>query len=254
MVEGPLRELLSTTESLGGQAGPVSFTAFLTGESTIEDSLRQVVPGAVWSTRLLASGVLVTVTGAGDVSGVLERLRRERGSALIREGETEPAALLAAALRSRQLRLVTAESCTGGLVAKLMTDLPGSSEYFHGGAVVYSDAMKEGILGVPGKLISTEGAVSRAVVTAMASGALQRFGADCAIGISGIAGPSGGTRAKPVGTVWIAAEGPGGAWARRFLFTGDRDWVRKKSAVASLLMMEANVKGLDLARLPEEQS
>jgi PncC family amidohydrolase len=172
---------------------------------------------------------------------------------LIREGYIDPASLLAAALRHRGLRLVTAESCTGGLVAKMITDLPGSSGYFDGGAVVYSNAMKSLALGVPSQLIDADGAVSRSVVEAMAEGARQRFGSDCCIAISGVAGPDGGSATKPVGTVWIGVDGPQGVWSRHFCFTGDRGWVRKKSAVASLLMMEANVMEVPLAVLPEEQ-
>src|SRR6186713_1241527 len=112
----------------------------------------------------------------------------------------EVGALLAAAKR----RLVTAESCTGGWIAKLCTDIPGSSDWFDCGFVCYSNAAKSRDLGVPEKLIQSEGAVSDEVVRAMAEGAIARTHASVAIAVSGIAGPSGAVAGKPVGTVWYA--------------------------------------------------
>jgi nicotinamide-nucleotide amidase len=101
-------------------------------------------------------------------------------------------------------RLVTAESCTGGWIAKLCTDIPGSSDWFDCGFVCYSNAAKSRDLGVPEKLIESEGAVSDAVVRAMAEGAIARTGANVALAVSGIAGPGGAVPGKPVGTVWFA--------------------------------------------------
>lgn len=111
-------------------------------------------------------------------------------------------------LAARDEMLVTAESCTAGWIAKAMTDVPGSSEWFAAGIASYSDEAKTLLLGVPAKLLKAHGAVSEAVVEAMARGALERTGADRAVAVSGIAGPAGGTEEKPVGTVWFA-------WARR---------------------------------------
>ena len=105
-------------------------------------------------------------------------------------------------------RLATAESCTGGWIAKARTDLPGSSRWFLGAAVAYADTAKVALLGVPGALLAGHGAVSEPVVRAMAQGALERFEADYSIAVSGVAGPDGGTPDKPVGTVWFA-------WGRR---------------------------------------
>jgi nicotinamide-nucleotide amidase len=101
-------------------------------------------------------------------------------------------------------QLVTAESCTGGWIAKACTDLPGSSRWFRGGVVAYSNELKLGLLGVRPETLAAEGAVSEAVVREMALGALGRLGGDVAIAVSGIAGPDGGMPEKPVGTVWIA--------------------------------------------------
>jgi len=115
---------------------------------------------------------------------------------------------LAERLLAGSLQLVTAESCTGGWVAKACTDLPGSSRWFRGGVVVYTDELKVALLGVRAPTLAANGAVSEAVVREMAVGALARLGGDVALAVSGVAGPDGGTPDKPVGTVWFA-------WARR---------------------------------------
>jgi nicotinamide-nucleotide amidase len=149
---------------------------------------------------------------------------------------------LAARLLARSRRLVTAESCTGGWIAKACTDLPGSSGWFLGGVVSYSDELKTALLGVRPATLASHGAVSEPVVREMAAGALARLGGDEAVAVSGIAGPEGGTPEKPVGTVWFA-------WARRTgqgvevraageRFPGDRDAVRRaavRRALAGLL-------------------
>ncbi len=138
------------------------------------------------------------------------------------------------ALGRRGLTLATAESCTGGLVAKRITDNPGSSRVFVGGVVTYSNAAKERLLGVPGESIASQGAVSREVAEAMAKGCRERLGADCAIAITGIAGPEGGSEDKPVGTVWWAVAVNDRLEARRDVFPGDREGVRARAAQASL--------------------
>ena len=142
--------------------------------------------------------------------------------------------------------LCVAESCTGGLLASTLTNLPGSSAWFHGGVVAYSNALKSGLLGVPEALIEAHGAVSEAVVLAMAQGALRLpgmpEGRGCAVAISGIAGPSGGTREKPVGTVWMAWAWPGGSRAESFLFRGSRLAVKVQSVAGALFGMAIFVK------------
>lgn len=140
----------------------------------------------------------------------------------------------AAAFIARRQTVATAESCTGGWIAKLCTDPTGASEWFQAGLVTYSNAAKTSLLGVPPALLDTHGAVSEPVVRAMAQGARQRTGADYAVAVSGIAGPSGGSEEKPVGTVWIAWAGPGGERARLHHFSGDRDAVRRATCAAAL--------------------
>jgi nicotinamide-nucleotide amidase len=139
-----------------------------------------------------------------------------------------------AALRQR-LTLVTAESCTGGWIAKTLTDLPGSSAWFDAGVVTYSYEAKEALLGVNPRTLEGTGAVSEETALEMVSGALARFGAGVAVAVTGIAGPSGGTAEKPVGTVWIGWKRRGGyAHARLFHFDGDREAVRRQTVAAAL--------------------
>lgn len=142
---------------------------------------------------------------------------------------------VAALMRERKLMLVTAESCTGGFIAKVLTDLPGSSAWFDAGVVTYSYEAKEALLGVNPRTLERTGAVSEETVLEMVSGALARFGAGAAVAVTGIAGPSGGTEGKPVGTVWIGWKRRGGyAHARLFHFQGDRDAIRRQTVAAAL--------------------
>jgi len=146
--------------------------------------------------------------------------------------------------------VTTAESCTGGLLAKLLTDLSGSSGYFHRGFVTYSNEAKADLLGVDPQLIQQYGAVSEEVAKAMALGALDRAQARAALAISGIAGPTGGTPSKPVGTVCIALATVDGSapqvHARTFLFPGDRDMIRDRSAKMALTMLRFHLLGKPL--------
>lgn len=156
-------------------------------------------------------------------------------------GDRELAALsrrVGRRLRASGLRIATAESCTGGLLAKVLTDIAGSSDYLDRGWVTYSNAAKQKELGVRTRLLRRHGAVSEPVVTAMAAGAIRSSKAGVAIAVTGIAGPGGAVAGKPVGTVWIA-------WARRrrgrisviagrFQFPGGRDAVRRQSVAAAL--------------------
>jgi PncC family amidohydrolase len=139
--------------------------------------------------------------------------------------------------------LATAESCTGGLLAKYLTDVPGSSRYFRQGYITYQDQAKTSLLGVSSELIAEHGAVSEPVAQAMAGGARQKSGAAFALGITGIAGPGGGTPAKPVGTVCIALATPQSTLARTFTFFGDRDMIRDRSAKMALTLLRFHLLG-----------
>jgi nicotinamide-nucleotide amidase len=135
------------------------------------------------------------------------------------------------------LTLATAESCTGGLVGARLTDVPGASRAYLGGVIAYSDEAKRAELGVPEKILLDHGAVSEETAAAMATGARDRFGADLAVAVTGIAGPGGGTPEKPVGLVFISVESPGGASTRRFELPGDREAVRSRATGLALHML-----------------
>jgi nicotinamide-nucleotide amidase len=140
-------------------------------------------------------------------------------------------------LKEHQLTLSLAESCTGGYLSHLLTSLPGSSAIFKGSIVAYANQTKTSILGINESLIVDHGAVSQQVAIAMAEGARIRLQSDYALGITGIAGPDGGTAEKPVGTVWIALAGPSGTEAQQFLFGDKRDRNIRRSALAALNML-----------------
>lgn len=137
-------------------------------------------------------------------------------------------------LIEHKLSLVTAESCTGGLIASRITDVPGSSAYFLGGIVAYSYEAKAALLGVSWDTLNGKGAVSREAVIEMALGARKALDADIAVSVSGIAGPGGGTPDKPVGTVWIGLATPSGEEARHFVWDGDRIRNKQLSSEAAL--------------------
>lgn len=145
------------------------------------------------------------------------------------------AKLLGTVLSASGKTLAVAESCTAGLLGGAVTSIPGSSLYFSGGVVAYGNSAKISLLGVPPDLISARGAVSREVALAMAEGVLSLFRADLAIAVTGIAGPGGGSRGKPAGTVWVAVVALGGVrYAHRFRFPGGREAVRRETVKASL--------------------
>jgi len=144
------------------------------------------------------------------------------------------AAALGRTLEDRGEQLACAESCTGGWLAKVVTDLPGSSAWFGWGFVTYANAAKMRLLGVPEQLLQAHGAVSEPVARAMAEGARTASGADLAIAVTGIAGPSGGTADKPVGTVWFAWAVSTGTHAEHAVFAGDRETIRRHSVAHAL--------------------
>jgi len=153
---------------------------------------------------------------------------------------------IAELLGNNKLTLVTAESCTGGLIADRITDIPGSSVYFLGGFVAYAYEAKVALLGVSWDTLNTKGAVSRETVLEMARGARQKLNAQIAVSVSGIAGPGGGMPEKPVGTTWIGLVTPDGEWTRHFIWDGDRLKNKALSADAALQMvldyLEGNLK------------
>ncbi|HZE29771.1 MAG TPA: CinA family nicotinamide mononucleotide deamidase-related protein [Gaiellaceae bacterium] len=161
-------------------------------------------------------------------------LRERAGRHLFVEDERPVEELVLDACRERGLSLATAESCTGGLVAARLTSVPGSSDVVVGGVVAYADEVKASELGVGAELLERHGAVSAEAAAAMAEGARARLGADVAVSVTGVAGPGGGTPEKPVGLVFLHAQGPDGSLARRLDLPGDRAAIRGRATVAAL--------------------
>lgn len=245
----PLRDLLARATPLRGY----TMRMFGVPESEIAKSLREIEAegidlAAVEITTCLRRGEIeIDVRyrdGAVEVAelvreGLAARHRRETFSL---EGETVDAQV--AALLRRGHRLGLAESCSGGLLAARITDLPGSSEYMAGSVVAYSNEAKAQLLGVDPKLIEAKGAVSPEVAEAMALGALERFGADVAVSITGIAGPGGGAEEKPVGYVCFNARlADGAAIARDPVIPGGRQDVRERSALVGMHLLRQLLGG-----------
>jgi PncC family amidohydrolase len=152
-------------------------------------------------------------------------------------GLTHLAKRLQAICLGRSLTVGTAESCTGGLVAHILTEVPGSSGYFRGGVVAYSDDVKGTFLGVPDDVLAAHGAVSAQVARAMAVGARARLGVGLTVAVTGIAGPDGGSEAKPVGLTYVAVADEAGEEVKRFHWTGDRAENKRLSAEAALELL-----------------
>ncbi len=178
---------------------------------------------------------LIVEPGAeGRADAVAAGLRGPLERYLFAEDERPVQEIVLDLCRARGLTLATAESCTGGLVAARLTEVPGSSDVFVGGIVAYSDGVKRGELGVPEDVLAAHGAVSAETAAAMAAGVRARLGADVGVAVTGVAGPGGGTEEKPVGLVFFHAAGPDGEEALRFELPGDREWIRTRSAVTAL--------------------
>lgn len=144
---------------------------------------------------------------------------------------------VAGLLRAAGLTLAVAESCSGGLLAKRLTDIPGASAYFLLGTVTYADSAKQRVLAIPAATLAAHGAVSAATAGAMATGVRHLAGSDLALATTGIAGPEGGSAAKPVGTVFIALATAAGCSVQQYRFSGDRDTVREATAQAALELL-----------------
>jgi nicotinamide-nucleotide amidase len=193
--------------------------------------------------------ILVKLRGEADRPDRLEEAGEEVCRALSPHvygtGDRKLPAVLGSELARRGLRVVTAESCTGGLAAKLLTDMAGSSAWMDRGYVTYSNASKKEVLGVPEPVLEKNGAVSEPVARAMLQGALERSAADVGLAITGVAGPSGGTAEKPVGTVWFAWGDRNGMDSADYRFHWDRDYNRLISAWAGLRQIYLHIMNED---------
>ncbi len=216
------------------------------GESTtgdaIGDLMRQGGDVSV-GTTVAAGMVSIRITSRGadareaqlKAAEVIDEIRSRLGDLVIGEGaQTTMAAVVGQLLREKQRTLSTAESCTGGLIGQLITNVSGASDYYPGGFICYSNHIKQQLLGVPSELLKTHGAVSEQVASAMAEGAREKMGTDFSIAVTGIAGPTGGTDEKPVGLVYIAITGDAGTKTHRHIFAGDRQIIRLRTALSAL--------------------
>jgi nicotinamide-nucleotide amidase len=198
------------------------------------------------------SGVDLRVTVAGTdperVHAIAAKARHELmervASVVYAEGGEAMEAVVGRLLLDQKLKITTAESCTGGLFAKRLTDVPGASRYFERGFVTYSNDAKVDLLGVAAADLQAHGAVSAPIAEQLARGARRVAGAEVGVGITGIAGPEGGTPEKPVGTVFIAVSSPRGEAVRRFRFMGNRVAVRERSVQTALDMVRRQLLGL----------
>lgn len=231
---------------------------FGVGESTVAERLGALMTrGRNPSVGTTVSGGIVSVRINARFES-LERAQREMdtthtacrdalGSIVFGEDQETLADVVSTMLKTTHARTVTtAESCTGGLVAKMLTDMGGSSAYFKQAWVTYTNDSKMSALGVLEETLRAHGAVSEQVAAEMANGARERAGADFGIAISGIAGPTGGTETKPVGTVCFGLAHPTGVFTRTFVFPGDREWVRDRSAKMALTILRYHLLGQKL--------
>jgi competence/damage-inducible protein CinA-like protein len=178
-----------------------------------------------------------TALRAADLKGLARRVRERLAGYIFAEGPGSLSAAVGKLLKKKKATLSVAESCTGGLLAKRLTDVPGSSDYFVGGLVGYANRLKTAELGVSPALLKKEGAVSPGCAEAMARGARRRYRADWAVSTTGIAGPGGGSKGKPVGTVYVGLANSAGTQVRHLSLTGDRDEVRRKAVNAALFWL-----------------
>lgn len=215
--------------------------AWLGKEGPVEVSCLSV-DADVW-VRLLARGASRALAEAA-LAEVEPAARQALGADCYGADEDTLEGAVGRLLIERGLTVSVAESCTGGLLANRLTNIPGSSRYFERGVVVYSNRAKEELLGVPEALLRAHGAVSAPVAEAMASGICRAGHSPCGLSVTGIAGPDGGTPDKPVGTVFVAAAAPSGVAVKRFRFAGGRESIKWQSAQAALDMLRRALLGV----------
>ena len=264
VLPGPPKELqgmwpaaVATAEVQQAIAGRTAYRQetvrmFGVAESGLAETLRtaeQQLPGfpGLEITTCLRRGELEMVTryepdGEDAYRALMNLVRDRHGAAVFSEDGSTVDEQVAALLSGR--RIATAESCTAGMLAARLTDRPGSSGYVAGGVVAYANEAKAGLLGVDPALIAEHGAVSAEVAEAMAAGALDRFAADTAVAITGIAGPDGGTEDKPVGTVWFCVRVTGGPTVTRCVrVPGERADVRERSTTVAMHLLRRALLG-----------
>ena len=274
LLPGPPREMKAMFEGLvrgrlarlAGRSGVFRRVLKTTGrpESHIEEIVQPIyarwtsAPVPIQTTILATPGQIelhlaVRAESAAHAAGILDAATDEiaaaLGPTLFARDNRRLEEVVGAMLRERALSIATAESCTGGLLASRLTDVPGSSDYVDRGVICYSNQAKADLLGVPDTMIREHGAVSESVGLAMARGIRERAHTDLGVGITGIAGPTGGTPAKPVGTVVVALAWAGGERVRTLWFPGDREQVKFHASQGALDMVRRHLLQVDRGRL-----
>jgi nicotinamide-nucleotide amidase len=253
-------QVLPRLEGRIGHSGHVVRAALLRtfgmGESALDTALGDIATGSevnlgfrtAFPDNLLRPVARAATAEQAEarLARVCDAIRERLGPLVYAEGEETLAAVAVRLLRERGRSIATAESCTGGLVAQQLTDVPGASEAFLGGVVAYADAAKRELLGVPDALLAEHGAVSEPVARAMAEGARERFGADLAVATTGISGPSGGTPDKPVGLVFLALADAARIHVDHFVIALDRAWHRVLTAQLALDWVRRSLLGVEL--------
>ncbi len=224
----------------------------------VESALYEIVEGIIKESKDVKIAFLpgyhgvdirLTVSARDEKAGkilidqVQNKIMEKAGEYVYSTDSESQEELVGRLLREKKMKLAVAESCTGGLLASKITNIPGSSDYFDRGIVTYSNQAKTQILGVPEEMIRKYGAVSQQVAEAMAKGVVKISGADVGVGITGIAGPAGGTTEKPVGLVYIGLANKQKAWVEEFLFGDDRQIIRERSSYAALNMIRLYLLG-----------
>jgi nicotinamide-nucleotide amidase len=242
----PMRELLARTQPPGRHV----LRLFGVSESAVARAFEEAggdgdgVEATICAREFEIHVDLVFEPGAEERAAALEAGLSERlGQWLFARDERRIEELVLSLAGAGGLRLATAESCTGGMIAARLTSVPGSSTSFVGGAVSYADEVKRSELDVPEELLAEHGAVSAEVAAAMADGARRRLGADVAVAVTGVAGPDGGTPEKPVGRVYLHAAGPDGFVARMLDLPGEREQIRVRATVTALHLLRALLMG-----------
>ncbi len=243
----------ATLAAAGEQIAKVVYRVFGKGESHVDHALKGIalgVPGATIHFQVAFPETLVKLV-VRDRDGAAARERVERlaaelerrlGELAYGKGDESLPGVVGSALRARGATVAVAESCTGGMLGSLLTDVAGSSDYFLGGFIVYADEAKQREVGVKPETLRAHGAVSEATVREMAEGARARLDTTYGIAISGVAGPGGGTPEKPVGTVHIAVAGPRGIQHKLLNWPGTRDQIRRLSSYWAMAVLLRELK------------
>ncbi len=243
-------ELRPRIRGRSGSTAPLRRVLKVAGlyESEVESRIGGLIAreGAIQATILAAPGEITLILrarpgGDGAIGPLAEQIRSKLGESIYAEEDVGLEVAVGRLLERAGWRLATAESCTGGMLGGLVTRVPGSSRYYAGGVVCYSNEAKIDLLGVSGQLLESAGAVSEETARAMASAARARLGADLSLAITGIAGPGGGSIEKPVGLVWIGLAAPWGETARHLQMSGSRALIREISCRAALDLLRREI-------------